>query len=886
MEKKLVVGILAHVDSGKTTLSESLLYKSGAIRVLGRVDKQNAFLDTFALEKERGITIFSKQAVFSVDDVDITLMDTPGHVDFSAEMERTLQILDAAILVISGANGVQGHTETLWRLLQNYQIPTFLFINKMDQQGIEKDFVLNEIRDRLHENCIDFTEDNTDEFYDQIAVCNDKLLDQYLSVGNCGVDAIREAVQNRECFPVFWGSALKCFGIEEFLHGLLKYVTIPQWGSEFGARVYKISRDPGGNRLTYMKVTGGSLKVRDFIQNEKVNQIRIYSGAKFRSVEEAVSGMVVAVTGLSNTFPGQGLGWEEKSILPVLEPVLTYALQLPEEYDIISFYPKCKQIEEEEPELHFMLNASANEIQVSIMGEVQLEILQRILYERFGVLVEFGNSQIVYKETIANQVEGVGHFEPLRHYAEVHLLISPGEPGSGVTIQTDCSEDVLAKNWQRLIISHLEEREFQGVLTGSNLTDVCFTVVSGRAHEKHTEGGDFRQATYRAVRQGLMQAKSVLLEPVFRYQIEVPLENIGRVLADIEKMYGTVDGPETKGEYAIISGIVPVATIQNYQRELVSFTKGRGRILTWLHGYLPCHNALDVINQIGYDSEKDLDNPSGSVFCAHGAGYVVPWNEVFSHMHVPALEQRNEVYQSSYEEQFSPQKSELQKTTKEVTQEKLDAIFEKTYGPVKSKRTSEKERIFSGTAGYEKKSDKPYVYKEKKKKKQYLLVDGYNVIFAWKCLKELAEVDLGAARTKLMDILSNYQGFRQKNVILVFDAYKLEGHAEEIVAYHNIFVVYTKEAETADRYIERCAHEMGHQYDVCVVTSDGIEQVIVVGAGCQLMSAKEFEQETIDVEMNIRTDYLEQQENGKRYLFDDLSEDVKKQLEDIHNCDQ
>lgn len=889
--RRLVVGILAHVDSGKTTLSESLLYTSGTIRKLGRVDSQDAFLDTYAMEKERGITIFSKQATLQLKDIEVTLLDTPGHVDFSAEMERSLQVLDVAILIVSAADGVQGHTETLWRLLAQYQIPVFLFVNKMDQAGVDRGQVLSNIKDRLSDACLDFDGGMNHNLQEELAMCKEELLDLFLNDEEIPLEKIRECIKERRCYPVYFGSALKCIGIGEFIEGFCTYVPKMERSEQFGARVFKISRDEQGNRLTYCKVTGGTLKVKSFLEDEKINQLRIYSGAKYTLVEEAEAGMVVAVTGLSKTYPGQGFGIEEKNNLPVLEPILNYALILPQEIDPVAFYPKCKQIEEEEPELHFTMNESSREIQVSIMGQVQLEILQRMLKERFRADVTFGDSQIVYKETIANTVEGVGHFEPLRHYAEVHLLLEPGEPGSGVTVNANCSEDILAKNWQRLILTHLQEREFVGVLTGSHITDIVLTVVSGRAHPKHTEGGDFRQATYRAVRQGLMQAENVLLEPVYAFEMEVPTENIGRAMSDIEKMYGYFEAPEMKGENTVLSGIVPVSTMMNYQKELVAYTKGRGRLRTELHGYQPCHNSEQIISEKGYNPELDVNNPTGSVFCAHGAGFIVPWSEVFSYMHMPALEELRSNANVSYEDTFVVRQNfgaeSGRKSDVFVAEEEWKEIFERTYGPIKERpKKQEKGRYFSATEGFveiehEKKSEKPYVYKEKKPIKEYLLVDGYNLIFAWEELRELAELDINAARTKLMDILSNYQGYRKCEVILVFDAYRLEGHQEEIVTYHNISVVYTKEAETADRYIERCAHEMGHKYQVTVVTSDGAEQVIVIGSGCHLVSSREFEQEFRTMEKNIRTEYLEKQPIGKRFLFDTLSEDVQKQIQGL-----
>ncbi len=882
--RRLVLGILAHVDSGKTTLSESILYECGTIRKLGRVDNQDAFLDTYSLEKERGITIFSKQAVFSLKDIEITLLDTPGHVDFSAEMERALQVLDFAVLVVSAADGVQGHTEVLWRLLKQYDIPAFIFVNKMDQVGADKELVLKNIKERLSDTCIDFTNWQNDEIQEEIAMCDEALMEQYLEGESVTVSQVSACIAKRACFPVYFGSALKLQGIDEFIEGLYSFMKEKIYQDEFGAKIFNISRDDQGNRLTFLKVTGGTLKVRSMIEEEKINQLRVYSGTKFTLVDEATPGMVVAATGLTKTHPGQGLGAEQSSPMPVLEAVLTYSVILPKECDPMLWLGKLKQLEDEEPEIQFTWKERTGEIQAKLMGEVQLEILQQMVKDRFQIVIEFGESQIVYKETVANTVEGVGHFEPLRHYAEAHVRIEPGEPGSGITTSVDCSEDDLSKNWQRLILTHLQEKQFSGVLTGSELTDVKFVLVGGKAHPKHTEGGDFRQATYRAVRQGLMQASNVLLEPMYSYELEVPSEMIGRAISDMEKMSGSFEGPEQRGEMSVLTGVVPVATMQNYQKELTAYTKGRGRLLTNFHGYAPCHNAEEIIEAYHYDPEQDVDNPSASVFCAHGSGFLVSWDQVFSYMHVPLASEEKKVsvkdlditgyHANQFQKKEEPQKDFF------ATEKELQEIFEKTYGAVKRELPKPGQTIFSKP-----KKEKPYVYKERVKKPEYLLVDGYNIIFAWEALQSLAKVDLGAARTKLMDILSNYQGFKKVNVILVFDAYRLEGHPCEVVPYHNITVVYTKEAETADRYIERAAHEMGKQYDVTVATSDGIEQIIITGAGCRLISAREFEKEVLYQEEVIRTDYLENQKTGKRYLFDDISESVSSYLNAIKNED-
>lgn len=880
--RRIVLGILAHVDSGKTTLSESLLYQCGTIRKIGRVDNRDAFLDTYALEKERGITIFSKQAVFSLKDIEITLLDTPGHVDFSAEMERALQVLDFAVLVVSAADGVQGHTEVLWRLLKQYGIPVFIFVNKMDQTGADKEKVLQQIKTRLSDSCIDFTDWESSETREEIALCDEGLMESFLSVGSLEPEKVSFCIAERKCFPVYFGSALKLWGIEEFANGLHMFMKQPQYPDEFGAKVFNISRDEQGNRLTYLKVTGGSLKVRSEICEEKINQLRVYSGSKYSLVDEAEAGMVVAATGLTKTRPGLGLGVESQSPMPVLEAVLTYAVILPKECDPMLWLTKLKQLEDEEPEIQFTWNERTREIQAKLMGEVQLEVIQRIVKERFRIVIEFGKSRIVYKETIADVVEGVGRFEPLRHYAEVHIRMEPGEPGSGITTAIDCSEDILDKNWQRLITTHLLEKQYQGVLTGSELTDVKFVLVGGKAHPKHTEGGDFRQATYRAVRQGLMQASNVLLEPMYSYDLEAPTETVGRAISDLEKMSATFDGPVTKAEMSVLKGIVPVAAIENYQKELTAYTRGRGRLIVSFHGYAPCHNAREIIESFRYDPELDSANPSASVFCAHGSGFLVPWDQVFQYMHVPLSSEEKKTYVDTsalegYRQEYFRKKKICEKDSF-AEEEELKEIFEKTYGPVKRKLSANEPSIFTKP-----KPEKPYVYKAGPKKPEYLLVDGYNVIFAWEMLKNLAETDLGAARMKLMDILSNYQGFRKTNVILVFDAYRLEGHPCETVTYHNISVVYTKEAETADRYIERTAHEIGHRYDVTVVTSDGLEQIIITGAGCKLISAREFEKEIQRMEENIRTEYLETQKTGKRYLLDDVSDEVSAFLEEMKN---
>lgn len=870
--KQLTLGILAHVDAGKTTLSEAMLYLSGAIRKAGRVDNRDAFLDTYELERERGITIFSKQAVFAYDDLKITLLDTPGHVDFSAEMERTLQVLDAAVLVISASDGVQGHTVTLWKLLKRYQVPVFLFVNKMDQQGTDQDVLMRELCDRLGGGLTNFSEENKNTLLEELAMCDEELLNCFLEKGDISEELIRKAIAQRKVFPCFFGSALKLFGVRELMEGIVRYMPISGYPKEFGARVFKITRDNQGNRLTHMKITGGFLKARDVLKTEKVNQIRIYSGEKFDAVNEACAGQVCAVTGLLHTFPGQGFGLEKTVDRHMLEPVLSYCIYLPEGCDPAAFLPKLMQLQEEDPTLQVVWDEELKEIHAKVMGEVQIEILKHMIRERFGIEVSFGTGRIVYKETIADRVEGVGHFEPLRHYAEVHLLLEPAEPGSGLLFAADCSEDILARNWQRLILTHLEEKEHRGVLTGSPITDMKITLVSGRAHLKHTEGGDFRQATYRAVRQGLMEASGVLLEPVYEFRLEIPEEMIGRAMTDMEKLHGSFTLKERVGGVAVLTGTAPVVTIQDYQKEVTAYTRGHGRLSLSLKGYGPCHNAEEVIAKRHYDPESDLKNPTGSVFCAHGAGFVVPWNQVKDYMHLESCfaGDRECVMQTAFEEELERRKQaavKRQENTGErgemfIGTDEIDAIIGRT---ARSNSRSE----FSGkregwqrekkAGGNTAKASETRIYKGQPKKEKYLLVDGYNVIFAWEDLKELAGVNLDGARGKLLDILCNYQAIKGYHLMAVFDAYKLKGHGEEIMDYHNIQVVYTKEAETADRFIEKFAHENAGKYDVTVVTSDGLEQIIIVGAGCQLVSSREFRTEVELASKQVLEDYQRSQ---------------------------
>lgn len=912
-KKHICAGLLAHVDAGKTTLSEGILYQTGTIRKLGRVDNRDAYLDTYALERARGITIFSKQAQLTLGDLEVTLLDTPGHVDFSAEMERTLQVLDCAILVVSGADGVQGHTETLWRLLRRYEIPTFLFVNKMDQSGTDRQLLLEDIRSHLDENCMDFSlMDEGGEILENLAMCDEQVLEEYLETGRIPEREICRMVRERKVFPCYFGSALKLQGVEELLKGLESWMTPPVYGKEFGAKVYKISRDDQGNRLTHLKITGGTLKVKDVIavpgmeEGEKVNQIRVYSGAKAEMVSEAEAGMICAVTGLTQTKPGQGLGAESESELPLLEPVLTYRVNLPEDCDVHKMLQCLRQLEEEEPQLHIVWNETLGEIHVQVMGQVQMEVLKSLAEERFGVDISFDAGNIVYKETIAGPVEGVGHFEPLRHYAEVHLLLEPAEPGSGLQFGTSCSEDVLDRNWQRLILTHLEEKRHVGVLCGGEITDMRITLIAGRAHQKHTEGGDFRQATYRAVRQGLREAGCRLLEPYYDFRLEVPQENTGRAMADLDRMQGTFEPPVQEGERMILSGSAPVDLMRDYQKEVISYTRGRGRLLCTLKGYFPCHNEEEVVADCGYDPEADLENPTGSVFCAHGAGFVVPWYEVKDYMQVESPLKVSEKGLEAGENKENSRKplgagagiaparnSGGASRSFGADEKELEAIFTRTYGEKRRRLPGESgprlvtfdpkkqgeasygpDRIRShGNPGYMKKQQEP--------EEEYLLVDGYNILYAWEDMRELMQVTLDGARHRLMDILCNYQGYRKCRLIVVFDAYKVPGGVGSAQDYHNIHVVYTKEAETADQYIEKFAHEMGRRYRVTVATSDGLEQLIIRGQGCILMSAADLREDIERIGRQIEEEQGRLPRPGKNYLFQDVDKELAEYLEKV-----
>ena len=844
--KKLVVGILAHVDAGKTTLSEALLYSTGKIKKLGRVDNKNAFLDNNEIERERGITIFSKQAVIKTEKTEITLLDTPGHVDFSSETERTMQVMDYAILVISARDGVQVHTETLWKLLSRYNVPVFVFINKMDLDDTDKSVIMKNLRENLSGSCVDFSEKDED-FYENIALSDEMSMEKYMEKGSLSTEEISVLIKERKVFPCFFGSALRLSGVSEFIEGFEEFADEPEQKTDFGAKVFKISRDVQGNRMTFMKITGGSFKVRSVVSykpkdssepvEEKANILRIYSGAKFEPVDEAEQGSVVAVLGLSKTFPGQGLGFEEAGFEPILEPVLTYRIKLPEGISPAQFLPKLKQLEDEDPQLHIEWNEQLGGIYASLMGEVQEEILKSMVSERFGTEIGLDEGKIIYRETIAEPVEGVGHFEPLRHYAEVHLVIEPGEPGSGILLETRCSEDTLDRNWQRLVLTHLAEKTHLGVLTGSPLTDVKMTLVAGRAHIKHTEGGDFRQATYRAVRQGLMKAKNILLEPYYAFRLEVPSEQIGRAINDIREMNGTFGSPETKGDMVEISGRAPVSTMRSYLKDVLSYTHGRGKLVCFSDGYAPCHNTEEVIAEFGYDPEADVFNSPDSVFCSHGAGINVKWNEVEKHMHVSSgidfsLENGIPLIPNVkvFRRNFS------------IDEKELEAIMEREFGPIRRKQYSEAVM------------DRPKEYKASApKKKDYLIVDGYNIIFAWEGLKKLASENLDAARHILMDILANYRGYTKCELVLVFDGYKVKGNYGEKFDYHEIHVAYTKENETGDMYIEKLVQDIGKNYNVKVATSDNLIQVAALRTGVLRMSANELHEEVEFINKQIQS---------------------------------
>ena len=864
-KRPLNVGLLAHVDAGKTTLSEALLFESGARRVLGRVDHQDAFLDTYALERSRGITIFSKQARLETAYRKITLVDTPGHVDFAPEAERTMPILDCAVLVISGTDGVQAHTLTLWRLLERYGVPTFLFLNKMDLPGSDREKLMAQLHRQLSPACVDFGE-ASEKIAENAAMCDEALLESYLETGSVTVGNLRGLIAERKLFPCCFGSALKLEGVDAFLNGLHQYTLSLPYPEQFGARIFKIAADEKGNRLSYLKITGGTLRVRDAVSytagdktamQEKVSQIRIYAGAKYETADSAPAGTVCAVTGLSRTYAGQGLGITENGAEPLLEPVLHYGIHLPEQVHPTDALKQLSQLEEEDPALHIVWDEQAGQIQMQLMGEVQLEILQRLIADRFGMEVQFDAGQISYKETIAAPVEGVGHYEPLCHYAEVHLLLEPLPQGSGLQFASSCREDALDKNWQRLVLTHLAEKTHLGVCTGSPITDMRITLCAGKAHLKHTEGGDFRQATYRAVRNGLRKAQTVLLEPWYRFRLELPTENVGRAMTDLQQMGADFQPPETKDTGSVIAGRAPVAKLRGYAAAVTSYTHGSGRLVCSSDGYAPCQNAEEVIASIGYDCDSDLANSADSVFCAHGAGFVVPWNQVEQYMHLPSCLSKQS---DSAPEPETPGRLSRSHYHGSLEEDKeLMAIFERTYGkidrnPQQALYTPKEEAALPAGA-----------LEPNYSKEEYLLVDGYNIIFAWEELKALAQESLDSARGQLMHILSNYCGYRRCRLILVFDAYKVKGQHEETEQYHNITVVYTKEAETADSYIEKATHTLSKEHKVRVATSDGMEQLIILGNGALRVSAEEFRQEVAQTEAAIRA-YTAQMKQGKNTI--------------------
>lgn len=881
---RLAIGILAHVDAGKTTLSEIILYLTGSIRSMGRVDHKDAFLDIFELEKTRGITIFSKQGMFDLGNMEVTLLDTPGHVDFSSEMERTLQVLDYAVLVINGADGIQGHTQTLWSLLNKYKIPTFIFVNKMDQTGTDRDALLSELQTRFGEECIDFSEDiDREVIAEAVAMTDENILEEYLENEQISKTAISSQIYKRLVYPVFFGSALKNIGVEALLKGLEIYVKTKNYSSEFGARVYKISRDSNGNRLTHLKLTGGSIRVKESINNhiqyqinqsdqdlweEKIDQIRFYSGKDYEVRQVGKAGSICVVTGLSHTQAGDGLGFEQSEIRPVLEPVLSYQLVLNEGANIGEMIKNLKQLEEEEPHLDIIWNENLSEIHIKVMGEIELEILKSLIKERFNEEVSFDSGNLVYKETIKESVIGVGHFEPLRHYSEAHLLIEPNECGKGMEFFLKCSEDILARNWQRLILSHLMEKSHIGVLTGSELADLKISVIAGRAHNKHTEGGDFRQATYRAIRQGLMKAETILLEPVYEFRLEVPKEYLGRAISDVERMQGRYKDPEIDQEEAILEGIAPVATMMHYLMEVNAYTKGKGRLYLTLSGYEPCHNQDEIVESINYDPEEDLRNLSSSVFCKKGTGFSVPWNEVEQYMHV---ESDLKIAKKEVQSDMNVISGEANKSVTHISDNEINEILLKTYGKAKDRSTTTEGKVVYGINKNKDESyskDKARNVKANKTRDKYLLVDGYNIIFSWENLKGLVDVNLDLARYKLMDILCNYQSQKYMTVIVVFDAYKVKGNHGSSEEYNNIHVVYTKEAETADQYIEKLVNVISPGYDVTVATSDILEQVIIMGAGAKKLSAEGFKMEVDSINKHINNKYIDTESSVTQQIPD------------------
>lgn len=884
MSKKLTIGILAHVDAGKTTLSETILYQTGSIRKMGRVDHKDAFLDTFDLEKDRGITIFSKQAIFKLKDIDVTLLDTPGHVDFSSEMERTLQVLDYAVLLINGADGIQGHTNTLWKLLGRYSIPTFIFVNKMDQVGTDREALLSELRSHLHPDCVDFSEDmDWSEIAENVAATDEELMEHFLETETISYDDVRRPLRERKVFPVYFGSALKNEGVDQLLKGLSLYTDHMAYPEAFGARVFNISRDAQGNRLTHIKMTGGALHVKEVIKklqtdladdnqftewSEKVDQIRLYSGKQFELTQMATPGMICALTGLTKTKVGDGLGYEQDHIEPALQPVLSYKIVLPEGTNLHEMLNNLRELEEEEPHLGIVWNKRLSEIHVQVMGEVEIEILKSIIDDRYGIQVAFDAGSLVYKESIQGKVIGVGHFEPLRHYAEVHLLLESGKPGSGMTYELKCSEDVLSRNWQRLILTHLGERHHQGVLTGAELTDMKITVIAGRAHNKHTEGGDFREATFRAVRQGLMQADSVLMEPMYSFRLDLPTEFLGRAMSDVQRLSGRHDDPMIHEETAVLTGVAPVATMMHYATEVSSYSRGLGRLSLAIDGYEPCHNAEEILSESVYDPELDSENPSSSVFCTKGSGYTVLWDQVTSYQHVDT---------SKYWGAVSPDSMSVlgagAKKVEGITQDEVEHIFEKTYGPIRRRETQASKIVGS------RKADESYdgerwksVNKKKMKEERYLLVDGYNIIFSWEELKPLTDDHMDLARQKLIDMMNNYQSQTDETILVVFDAYRVIGGIGSSEKQGNVFVVFTKEAETADQYIERYVHHIRPDYEVTVATSDVVEQVIIMAKGARKLSAEGFREVVLSLNKTLDEKYMDKEESLRNRMVIDWAD--------------
>ena len=830
-DNNIVLGILAHVDAGKTTLSEAMLYLSGKLKKLGRVDHRDSFLDNNSLERARGITIFSKQAVMPLGEMTVTLLDTPGHVDFSAEAERSLQVLDYAVLVISGTDGVQAHTETLWKLLERYNVPVFIFVTKMDLPGCDRQEIMDGLRTRLSERCVDFSAEG-EALFESAAMCSEEAMDEYIETGSIGTKRMRDMLRRREIFPCCFGSGLRTEGVAEFLNTLELYARPGDYGEDFSARVYKIARDAQGNRMTFMKVTGGALRVRSLMKyadrdgnafEEKISQLRIYSGAKYDTAETVLPGQICAALGLTGTYPGQGLGAAGDFAEPLLEPVMSYRVILPPQSDPAVLLPKLMQLDQEDPQLHIVWNERTREISVQLMGRVQAEIFRSLVKERFDTDITLDTGRIMYRETIKDTVEGVGHFEPLRHYAEVHLLLEPLPRGSGIELSSICPEDELDRSWQRLILTHLAEKQHIGVLTGSPVTDIRFTLAAGRAHIKHTEGGDFRQATYRAVRQGLMQAESVLLEPWYSFVLEVPAEQIGRAISDVRAMNGEIDSPEDTGGMMRLEGAAPVAGMNEYMQELLAYTHGRGRLSLTPGGYRACRDQQKIVDAIGYEAERDTDNPADSVFCSHGAGVNIPWDQVKDYMHLesclkPPVEETAPAAAPRYR-------------SLSIDDRELEAIMEREFGKIKRPQYSARQVNAAAS--------EPVF----EKKPEFIIVDGYNLIFAWDELKKLAADRLDLARGRLMDMLSNYCGFTKAKLVLVFDGFRTPGNPGSREDYHNINVAFTKDGETGDAYIERLADEIGKNYSVRVVTSDNLIRLSALRSGVLRCSSGEFKNE-------------------------------------------